>query len=311
LLRDVAGAGTSPRRGEAGEQLRVLNWNVRELIGNDGIVRTDDDGLDAIVEVVAREHPDVLVLQEVSQGSVLSEMSDNLDELVRRTGATDAVLVPNGMRASGKAKGQAVLTFGDARIQDARGLRHEDPLGDGVGRRVLAGASPLRMIGVRLPDSLPDTYMPRTSADVLVTTAGGTDVRVLNEHLSGTSSGIGGSPNSTRSQEDQLGPVADSVAAWAGPTLLLGDFNVTSGTQFHEFERRLLEGVGLHDTFDEAGVAATDLELRTFPAVRPDHNIDRAYASREFTATSVRALQDEVARRGSDHVPVLVEARIR
>ena len=307
FVRDVPGAGSTARRGEPGERLRVLDWNVRELIGPDGIARTGNDALDAIEQVVERERPDVLVLQEVAQDSVLSRGSDNLQELADRLGATDAVLVPNGLRASGKAKGQAVLTFGDARVQDARGLRHADPHGDGSWRRIRGVLTPLEQIGIDVPDSAQPTYHPRTTADVLVTTAGGTDVRVLDVHLSGTGIHTGGTPGSTEAQERQLRPVVDTLDAWQGPTLLLGDFNVNAHGAQYAYERELLGGAGMREAFAATGGDPASETARTFPAGSARRNIDRAWSSSELSPREVRVLSDAAARAGSDHLPVLVD----
>ena len=122
--------------------------------------------------------PDVLVLQEVSQGSILSGFHDNLRELADALGATSAVLVPNGAAQGGKLKGGAVLTFHGAQVQDARGLRH--PIGSAaalatcprraraVDGRVIAGHR------LDLPEWASNTYSPRTTTDVMITSQAGT-----------------------------------------------------------------------------------------------------------------------------------------
>lgn len=309
FVTDVPGADTHARRGEAGERLRVVNWNVRDLIGPDGHVRTDSDAVDAIAEVIERERPDVLVLQELGQGSPSGAMVDGLTELARRLGASDAVLVPNGYRAGGGTKGGAVLTFGDAQVQDARGIRHPDARGDGILRRIsgirdlLAGAGfgPAR-------DAKEGGYFPRTTADVLVTTAGGTDVRVLGVHLSGNGTGIGGTKDSA-GHERQLGAIAGTLDAWDGPTLLLGDFNVRSGSPTHEWERQRLATSGLEDAFTALGI---DHEgAPTFPSRNPRAQIDRIYASPQLAPVTAHVADDETARAGSDHLPLVAEFELR
>jgi endonuclease/exonuclease/phosphatase family metal-dependent hydrolase len=311
-VRAVVGAGTQPRSGTSGEQLRVVSWNVRELIGNDGTVRADDAAIDAIARTVDRSRPDVLVLQEVSQDAAIGAHGDGLAEIAERLGATGAVLVPNGIRVSGSAKGAAVLTFGDASIQDARGLRHPDPGGDGVLRRMIGATGLLERVGIDLPESMSRAYRPRTTADVLVTTADGTDVRLLGVHLSGTGGvATGGTPGSNASHERQLAPIAATIDAWRGPTLLLGDFNVNGGTVHHDYERDVLASVGLHDAFDAVGVAPGAPETRTFPAIAPVRGIDRAYASTQLEVQDARVLAHADAREGSDHLPVQVDFVVR
>lgn len=311
FVHDVAHASSTPRRGESGERLRVLDWNVRDLIGPDGRVRTDDAAVDAIERVVMRERPDVLVLQEVSQDFMLGGFANGLQELAERLGASDAVLVPNGVRASGRVKGNAVLVFGDARIQDARGLRHPDPGGAGVLRQTIGALAPLEQLGMELPDALRRPYFPRTTADVLVTTAGGTDVRVLDVHLSGTGVHTGGTPGSDDAQYRQLAPVAATIDAWRGPTLLMGDFNVKGGTSHHAVEREILGAAGMRDLLVEAGHEPGAASARTFPATGTAKGIDRAYASNEFALHDARVLSDPDARAGSDHLPLVTELELR
>ncbi len=305
FVRDVDGAGTSARRGSQGERLRVVDWNVHDLIGPDGHVRTNGDAVDAIAEVIAREQPDVLVLQEVSQRSVPGGMVDGLGELAARLGATDAVLVPNGYRLGGSVKGGAILTFGETHIQDARGIRHPDMHGSGPIRRIkglrdaLAGAGygPAR-------DAQSTGYYPRTTTDAIITTPGGTDVRVLGMHLSGTGIRIGGTSDASGHQR-QLGAIIGTLDAWDGPTLLLGDFNVRSGSDVHEWERDALGAAGLADAL--AGLGIDPADAPTFSSRAPRAQIDRVYASDELTPTSAAVLDDDRARAGSDHLPVRVD----
>ena len=303
FVRQDAAVTDTPRVGRHGEHLRVLDWNVRELIGNDGTFRTDDDAIDQIAAVVAREHPDVMVLQEVTEGSILGGFHGNIEELADRLGATDAVLVSNGVRASGKEKGGAVLTFGGATVQDARGLRHEDVAGNTTRHRLAAALGVLRMGGFDLPDWIPGAYMPRTTTDVAITTAGGTDVRVLGMHLSGSSVGIGGGPGS---QQRQLAPVVGTLDAWQGPTIMAGDFNVAAWEPGYRYERQLLRGAGMRSTFDAMGIDPTSRALAgTFQGSAGFRPIDRVYVSDELRVTGARVLHDDAARRGSDHVPIV------
>lgn len=310
FVADVPGAGSTPRRGAAGERVRVVNWNVRDLIGPDGHVRTNDDAVDAIADVIAREQPDVLVLQELGQGSPAGGLVDGLAELADRLGATDAVLVPNGFRAGGGTKGGAVLTFDGARVQDARGIRHPDPGGDGFLRRLgalrtlLAGAG----FGPARDAQEGGGYYPRTTADVLVTTAGGTDIRVLGVHLSGNGTSIGGTSDSS-GHERQLGAVAGTLDAWQGPTLLLGDFNVRAGSATHAWERERLNDGGLEDAFATLGIEPPD--ARTYPSSAPARQIDRIYASDELVPVTARVASDASARAGSDHLPLVAEFEVR
>lgn len=306
-VRDVPGADDTPRTGQLGERVRVLSWNIHQLTGHESI-GFEDAALDALAVTVARERPDVLVLQEVSQGAAEAGGNDQLALLARRLGASDAVLVPNGRRPDGGVKGNTVLTFGGASIQDARGLHMPDPLGAGPLRRSQALVGLLEHLGIDVPARFEVGYFPRTSADVIVTTAGGTDVRVLDVHLSGTGRGSGGTPGSSEAQERQLVPVAATIDAWKGRTILAGDFNVNGGSPQHGFEVRTLGAAGLVDAATALGIAPGSAPLHSFPAHGPARRgIDRVYASDGLRPVAAQVLRDEHAVRASDHLPVVAE----
>ena len=306
-VADVPGATSTPREGELGERVRVMNWNVHQLTGHRDI-GFDHTAVDALAATVDREQPDVLVLQEVSEGAAEAGGKDQLALLAERLGATDAVLVPNGIRPDGGRKGNAVFTFGEAEIQDARGLRMPDPGGSSILRRTGALVALLRELGVDVPAKFDQTYFPRTPGDVIVTTAGGTDVRVLDVHLSGTGRGSGGTPGSTAAQERQLVPLAATLDAWEGRTLLSGDFNVHGGTREHEFEVRTLGDVGMRDAATLTGTEPGDPSLHSWPANGPAYKgIDRVYVSDGLRPTETRVVRDAASMRASDHLPVVTE----
>jgi endonuclease/exonuclease/phosphatase family metal-dependent hydrolase len=150
-------------------------------------------------------------------------------------------------------------------------------------------------------------YFPRTAGDVIVTTAGGTDVRVLDVHLYGTGVGSGGTPGSSEAQERQLVPLAETLDAWDGATLVAGDFNVNRGSAAYEFERTVLGYRGLMDSFTQVGLEDDTRAVDSFNSNSPSRNIDRVYVSGELRATASRVLSDATASRGSDHLPVVTD----
>jgi endonuclease/exonuclease/phosphatase family metal-dependent hydrolase len=302
----AASAGSSA----GSEHLRVMSWNVRELIGVDGEVRTDDAALADIKAEVAREHPDVMLLQEVRDDAWFSRGHDNLQELADALGATSAVLVGNGTRPNGSQKGQAILTFGDTTVQDARGLHHMDPSGSGLVHDLAGSIGWAHAAGWPLPDTGVNLH-PRTTADAMITTPAGTAVRVLDVHLSGTGGpATGGTPDSTEAQQDQLVPVAATIPAWQGPTLLAGDFNVEGGTEFSRYEASVLGKVGMHEAFGQVGLTPGDVQTRSFPANDPSRNIDRLYTSSDVHVTAARIASDTHAAHGSDHRPLIADVTI-
>lgn len=303
-----AEARTDARIGQQGEHVRMMSWNVHDLLGPDGTaLRRDGSALEAIREAVRREQPDVLVLQEVSQTSD----HDGLAELARELGATDAVLVPNGVRPIGGAKGGAILTFGDARIQDARGLRHADLEGDGALRQIKGTPGLLRVVGKELPDWVPPAYLPRTTSDAIITTAGGTDVRILGVHLSGGVQQGGDDARIARLQAAQLGPLVRSLDAWKGPTLIAGDFNVDDRSEHYRRERELMAGADMRDALAEAGKEPGDTARHSYPSGAARRGIDRAWVSSHVDLADARVIDDGQARLGSDHLPIVTDVVVR
>jgi endonuclease/exonuclease/phosphatase family metal-dependent hydrolase len=293
------------------ERLKVLDWNLHALMGpaSDG-PRQDEAAIENVAKVVARERPDVLVLQEVQVDSWTSGGRDDLDVLAERLGATDAVLVPNGTRPNGTQKGQAVLTFGATRVQDARGLAHADPNGDGIWRQLVGAAGWARETGYPMFDLGPG-FHARTSADVMISTPAGRGVRLLDEHLSGTGGeATGGSPGSTERMEEQLVPVANTLEAWDGPTILAGDFNVRGGTRFGDYEARVLGEHGLRSAAAQLGIPVDDPKLHTYSSTNDRLSLDRIYSSDDAKVTSLRVLRGPAARGGSDHLPTVAEIEI-
>lgn len=314
LYVEGGGRPVAVRHGADPEPLRVLDWNVRALMGVGDGQRSDDEALARIAEVVRRERPDVLMLQEVQVDQLLGGGNDDLADLAAALGARDAVLVPNGTRPNGTRKGQAILTFGETRVQDARGLAHADPHGQGVVRELVGAIGWARAAGIPLPDVGP-AFHPRTTADAMITTPAGRAVRLLGVHLSGTGSPgtTGGTPGSRASQRDQLLPLVDTVDAWQGATILAGDFNVRSGTPFGDYEASVLGQAGLHDAFTQHGIAPADRTARaSFQGAdgRSRAPIDRVYTSRDARVVGVEVLRDEAARSASDHLPVLADIEV-
>lgn len=301
------GAAVSHVVEDGPEQVRVMSWNVRALDGHDGNASTER-ALADIAETIEREQPDVLLLQEIGRGSWLGGDGDDLAAVAERLGATSAVLVPNGTFPNGQQKGQAVLTFGDAKVQDARGIRHLDPHGSGLLREFAATIGFARDSGVPLMPDFGPGHHPRTSADVMVTTAAGTAVRLLNVHLSGTGGpATGGTPDSTEAMEQQLVPLAATIDAWDGPTLMAGDFNVNGDTEFQRFEAGVLRRAGMRDAFAQVGLEPGEAATLSYPSTEAVRNIDRMYSSGELDVRRVRVLRDHTTQVASDHLPLVAD----
>jgi endonuclease/exonuclease/phosphatase family metal-dependent hydrolase len=79
------------------------------------------------------------------------------------------------------------------------------------------------------------------------------------------------------------------------PSIVCGDFNRLSKKSESALEKR-----GLRDVARELGADAS-----TFPSPLPFLRLDRIHASRELHAVEVRVHTSELAKRASDHLPVV------
>lgn len=297
-----AGAGS----GQQPEQLKVMTWNVHGGMGPPKATGVTEAELDRIAEVVRREQPDVLMLQEVDKFSTRAQYHDTLEELAERLDPTSAVYTPRTTYPWGQQEGGAVMTFGGARIQDARALVEPDPYGSGPWRQL---RPVVEIIGeklgldVRAGGRHMDEYRPRATADTMVRTAAGNDVRVLSGHYSWNT-------KNTDYQQVQIRPLTGVLAAWDGPTILGADFNVRSETRSGARERAWFAEAGMHDSMLDAGLRPNDPARSTFGKAE-GLRIDRIYVSDDL-----RVRQAGVVRTGtdgpmpSDHHPVVTTVQL-
>jgi endonuclease/exonuclease/phosphatase family metal-dependent hydrolase len=291
----------------APERLRVLALNLHDGTGTAGEARTSGELWAAIAALVQREHPDVLLLQEVSRLSPVNGFLDNVAELQARLQPSALVFAPGGVRAIGTAKGTAVLAFGGARIEVARYLRVADVNGEGTTRRLRSLVGTYREWRHQPDPADPawSGYHPRNATDALIVTARGHRVRALSTHLSGGVHGYGDDAH-TRSQDAQLVPLAAAIGgANAAPyaTILGGDFNIRSDRPEGAREAEVLAGAGLRDAFTQVGLAPGARERVSFGR---GSRIDRIYTSPGATVDAVRVLRapgDQV----SDHCAVVAD----
>jgi endonuclease/exonuclease/phosphatase family metal-dependent hydrolase len=124
----------------------------------------------------------------------------------------------------------------------------------------------------------------------------GVEVQVLNTHL-------GLLAREQAAQADALtGP------SWIGGiedparTILVGDFNATAGSGPHKrFTSRLRD----------AQESTPGRSLPTFPSLFPMLRIDHAFVGPAIEVTRVDVPQSQLARTASDHLPLVVDFRVR
>lgn len=136
---------------------------------------------------------------------------------------------------------------------------------------------------------------PRGALWVAIT-VGRAELQVLNTHL-------GLMPREQQIQANALkGPQWLGDPARRGPLIVLGDFNVGRRSAP---ARTLLRG--LHDA---RAVGKSARATATFPSAMPMRRIDHVFVSGEVKVSAVRAPNDPLTRRASDHLPLVVDFEI-
>jgi endonuclease/exonuclease/phosphatase family metal-dependent hydrolase len=123
---------------------------------------------------------------------------------------------------------------------------------------------------------------------------GQTTIQVINTHL-------GLVPREQRLQAAALlGPAWVGEARRRGPLMVIGDFNAPTGSQvYRAFDARLRDSKIL--TQDSGRM------LATFPSTFPVLRIDHAFVSEGLTVERVWVEDGPLARKASDHLPLIVD----
>lgn len=292
------------------EQVKVMTYNLHGGMGGPKAFGCSEAELDALAEVIRRERPDVLMLQEVDQFSARSNYVDVMDELARRLGADSAVGAAPGRMATGRYQQVGVMTFNGFRIDNARNIIGTDSAGPGTWRRTLGTVTGWRKTittGVlhRSFDEASGTapYMPRNALDSIVVTPEGNQVRVLSGHFSSNR-------RNENLQEEESLPLAARLDAWDGPTLLGADFNIRSGNADGAAEATAFGRAGLVDAFTAIGMMPGDQRRASIDNDEEVVDIDRIYASGHFSVEDVHVVHEDGAT-ASDHRPVVATVTLQ
>lgn len=125
----------------------------------------------------------------------------------------------------------------------------------------------------------------------------GAPLNVINTHL-------GLVPREQRLQAAALaGPAWLGDPRRAGPTILAGDFNATSLTRPYQ---ALAAKLG-----DCQRLLGLRPSIKTFPSTFPAIRIDHCFVSPEIEVTGVTAPASPLARAASDHLPLVLDFRMR
>lgn len=219
-----------------------------------------------IAAVIAEDEPDIVALQELDVGRARTRGVDQ----------AHAIAELLGMRW----RFNAALTVEDELYGDA-----------------ILTAMPERLVKAGPLPGLPalPQLEPRGAVWAAVETGAG-EVQVINTHL-----GL-----LAREQVSQVDALLGRE--WLGAerdlsrTILLGDFNASSGSQAY---KRLIE------TFGDAQTLAPLKPSPTFPAMFPMLRIDHVFVGRAIEVRRAWTSTSASAKTASDHLPLLVDFELR
>ena len=216
-----------------------------------------------VADVIAGLEPDIVALQELDVGRMRTNGVDQAHEIARRLEM--AFHFHPAMRVEDELYGDAILT------------RHPE-------RKVRSAALPGHERVAALE--------PRGALWVSIEIEGQA-LQVFNTHL-------GLVPREQQNQAAALaGPQWLAHPDRQGPTILLGDFNVTKASQVY----RTLSGA-LHPA---RRLAERRSPSSTFPSVMPVLRIDHIFVSDEIKVEDVFAPYDALTRVASDHLPLVMD----
>lgn len=223
--------------------------------------------VDRIVAVIAEHEPDIVCLQELDVGRARTGFTDQAGLIAEKLAMTHHF--HPAMQVEAELYGDAILTHHPERLVKSAAL----PTLRGIPGLEPRGAlwSAIEIDGVTL--------------------------NVFNTHF-------GLIP-----REQRLQAAALNGRGWlghpecTGPTILTGDFNVTSLTRPYQALARRLP-----DAQRTLGLKPT---IKTFPSSFPAVRIDHCFASPEIVIRSIMAPFSPLARMASDHLPLVVDFEIR
>ncbi|MDP1873245.1 endonuclease/exonuclease/phosphatase family protein [Phenylobacterium sp.] len=216
-----------------------------------------------VADVIAALEPDIVALQELDVGRMRTNGVDQAHEIAQRLEM--AFHFHPAMKVEEELYGDAILT------------RHPE-------RKIKSAALP----GHERVSQLEPRGALWVSVDLE-----GRDLQIFNTHL-------GLVPREQQNQAAALaGPQWLGHPDSKGPTILLGDFNVTSASQVYRILSEKLRPARRH--------AQKKSPSATFPSVLPVLRIDHLFVSDEVRVLDVFAPYDPLTRIASDHLPLVMD----
>jgi endonuclease/exonuclease/phosphatase family metal-dependent hydrolase len=274
--REESFAPTNLARQEFRTLIKVMTYNIRHGLGHDGSV-----DLERTAEVIRRQYPDIVAIQEIDRFWSRSGGVDQPKELSRLLGM-EGEFAPN-LVGPAEVPGQVDSQYGVmllTRFPIVRSRHARFPTVHGWEQR---GYLELRI------------HPARTGP-----------IRVITTHLE-----VGHARNteeSVRQRTEQASILASRVESEPIPAIVLGDFNARPGDP--ELSPLIRGESRLQDIWVTAHPEAPGHTIPAMPGVSPGRRIDYILASHDFQVASAEVIDNELARRTSDHFPVIANLEI-
>jgi len=247
---------------------RIMTYNVHRCVGTDG--RLD---VGRVAEVIARQRPDIVALQEVDVGRARTRHVDQAHELAHRLDM--AFHFNAALTIEEEQYGDAILTrLPERRIKSA-------PLPGHPGHRAFRALEP-------------------RGALWLAITVDGREVQVINTHL-------GLVPAEQAAQAAAL-----AGHDWLGhpdcraPAILVGDLNAVVGSRaLRRLTARLQDARWL--ARPPRGLGRLGGLWATFPSRMPLAPIDHILVSHGVTVSALDVPRDRLTAAASDHAPLVMD----
>lgn len=248
---------------------RIMTYNVHRCVGTDG--RLD---VGRVAEVIARQRPDIVALQEVDVGRARTRHVDQAHELAHRLDM--AFHFNAALTIEEERYGDAILTrLPERRIKSA-------PLPGHPGHRAFRALEP-------------------RGALWLAITIDGVEAQVFNTHL-------GLVPAEQAAQATALaGPEWLGHPDCHAPTILVGDLNAVVGSRaLRRLMAKLQDARWLARPSGAGGLRAGGF-LATFPSRMPLAPIDHILVSPGVVVRAMSVPRDRLVAVASDHAPLVMD----
>lgn len=312
---------------DAERPLTVMVYNVQYFAGKDYVFYYDlPDGsgpdrrpspasmertLDGIAALIREHSPDVLLLQEVNDGSANTDYHDQTQQLLQRLEPgsypchTDAfywkaryVPIPEIMGSVG----MKLVVLSRYQLDNAWRLQLPLMPNDPITRQF---------------------YLKRALQMVEMPTLNGGTVTLLNTHLDAFAQG-------SDTMEQQVAMVAEQLRTLdrqQQPWLIGGDFNLLAPGQFEQLDTvqqyYYQEPTELKVLLNQWSMVPSLEDIRADPAAwythypndprveGPDRTIDYLFYSPQWQVRRAEVIQDPATLRLSDHLPILIELELK